>query len=79
MPVDCGAWRKRRRAGGAFFLFGLERAWELEYPANSNYEEIAGHSYRSGKNGGVGVPAGRGAAVDAAVGDGLAEGWDGLL
>ncbi|MGB2679324.1 MAG: hypothetical protein WAN12_19755 [Candidatus Acidiferrum sp.] len=51
----------------------------MRYPANSNYEEVAGHSYRFGKNGGMGVPAGGGAAMDAAVGDGLADGWNGLL
>ncbi|MGA3177302.1 MAG: hypothetical protein ABSE19_08130 [Candidatus Acidiferrum sp.] len=51
----------------------------MGYSSNSNYEEVAGHSYRSGKNGGVGVPGGSGAAVDAVVGDGLAGGWDGLL
>jgi hypothetical protein len=68
-----------RRAGGAFFLFGLERGWELGYPANSNYEAVAAHSYRSEENWSVGVPGGGGAAVDAVVGDGLAGGWDGLL
>ncbi len=47
---------------------------ELGYPANSNYEEVAGHSYRSGKNGGVGVLAGGGAAVGSAVGSGMANG-----
>ena len=61
-----------RRAGGAPFVFGLERGCELGYPANSNYEEAAGHSYRSEENGSVGVPGGSGAAVDAVVGDGLA-------
>jgi hypothetical protein len=42
-------------------------------------EDEAPRSYRSGKNGGVGVPGGRGAAVDAVVGNGVADGWNGLL
>jgi len=75
MPVDCGA----SSALAGPFLFGLERAWELGYPANSNYEEVAGHSYRSGKNGGMGVPGCSGAAVGSAVGSGVANGRYGLL
>jgi hypothetical protein len=38
MPVNCSACGLMWRAGGAFYLFGLERAWELGYSANSNYE-----------------------------------------
>jgi|SRR5271157_229871 len=60
-------------------LSDFEDGRQLGYPANSKYEQVAGHSYRSGKTGGVGVPGGRGAAVDADVGDGLADGWNGLL
>ncbi|HXR33759.1 MAG TPA: hypothetical protein VN830_08630 [Verrucomicrobiae bacterium] len=79
MPVDCSAWRTRRRAGGASLQFDLETARELGYPANSKHEQVAGHSDRSGKIRGVGVPAGGGAALDATVGNGLADGWNGLL
>lgn len=57
----------------------FENGKELGYPANSNHEEVAGHSYRSGKTGGVGVPAGGGAVVDAAVGDGMAGQGNGVL
>jgi hypothetical protein len=60
-------------------LLDFEDYRELRYPANSIYEEIAVHSYRSRKNGGVGVPGGGGAAVDSAVGSGMAGGWNGLL
>jgi len=72
MSVDCGACGAMRRGGEAPLLFGLERGCELGYPANSHYEEVAGHSYRSGKNGGMGVSGGGGAAVDAALGNDLA-------
>ena len=65
------------RGDGAAIKF--ENGGELRYPANSNYEEAAGRSYRSGKNGGMGVPSGRGAAVDAVVGGSMASGWNGLL
>jgi len=43
------------------------------------YEKIAGHSYRSGKNGGVGVPVGSGNAVGTHVGGGVADERHGLL
>ena len=57
----------------------FENGAELGYPASSNYEALAGHSYRSGKNEGLGVPAGGGAALDAVVDDGVAGQGNGVL
>ena len=58
----------------------FENEREMRYPAGSPYEEIMGHSYRSGKIGAVGdVPAGGGAAVDTAVGHGVAGQGNGVL
>jgi hypothetical protein len=73
----------RRTPKSSLFKFGalvkFENGGELGYPANSNYEEVAGHSYRSGKNERVGVLGGSGAAVGSDVGSGMANGWHGLL
>ena len=45
----------------------------------SKNEDEAPRSYRSGKNGGVGVPGGSDVGVDAAVGLDMAAGRNGML
>jgi len=77
MSVDCGGCGMVRDAGGVctpplVAAQGFEKETLLGYSQSLKNEDEAPHSYRSGKSGGVGVPAGGGAALDAALGDGMA-------